>query len=72
MRTFSSTIRSRLTIIVGGTPVLRTAPADTEFSNVFDLDTKMGYDIGMFGGYDFGGFRVEGEVDWKHANLDDL
>ena len=47
-------------------------PADTTFNNVFGLDTKMGYDIGIYGGYDFGGFRVEGEVDWKHANLDDL
>ena len=47
-------------------------PVDQDFNNVFSLDSKMGYDIGIFGGYDFGGFRVEGEVDWKHANLDDL
>ena len=47
-------------------------PVDTTFGNVFDLDNKMGYDIGIYGGYDFGGFRVEGEIDWKHANLDDL
>ena len=42
------------------------------FNNVFGLDYKMGYDIGIYGGYDFGGFRLEGEIDWKHANLDDL
>ena len=32
----------------------------------------MGYNIGIFGGYDFGMFRLEGEIDWMHANLDDL
>src|SRR5436190_156041 len=47
-------------------------PADANFNNVFGLDSKMGYDLGMYGGYDFGGFRLEGEVDWKHANMDDL
>ena len=59
-------------VIVGGTPVLPAPPVDTTFGNVFDLDNKMGYDIGIYGGYDFGGFRLEGEIDWKHANLDDL
>ena len=59
-------------VIVGGTPVLPAPPVDRTFGNVFDLDNKMGYDIGIYGGYDFGGFRVEGEIDWKHANLDDL
>ena len=51
---------------------LAPVPADTAFNNVFGLDSKMGYDIGIFGGYDFGGFRIEGEIDWKHANLDNL
>jgi hypothetical protein len=32
----------------------------------------MGYNIGIYGGYDFGVFRLEGEVDWMHANLDQL
>ena len=59
-------------IIVGGTPALPAPPVDTLTNNVFNLDNKMGYDIGVFGGYDFGGFRVEGEIDWKHAKLDDL
>ena len=53
---------------VPNTPV----PADAEFNNVFGLDSKMGYNIGIYGGYDFGMFRVEGEIDWMHANLDDL
>ena len=53
---------------VPNTPI----PSDVEFNNVFGLDSKMGYNIGIYGGYDFGMFRVEGEIDWMHANLDDL
>jgi len=55
--------------VPGGTPLL---PAGQSFNNIFDLDSHMGYNIGMYGGYDFGVFRLEGEVDWMHANLDDL
>ena len=53
---------------VVGTP----EPADTGFTNAINLDAKTGYSLGIYGGYDFGMFRVEGEIDWKHANLDDL
>ena len=52
-----------------GTPA---GPANASFDDVISLDAKTGYEIGFFGGYDFGMFRLEGEVDWKHANLDDL
>ncbi len=68
MPTFLSTIRC---LQIPAFPAEST-PADADFNNVFGLDSKMGYDLGMYGGYDFGGFRLEGEVDWKHANLDDL
>ena len=55
---------------LAGTPLL---PANTQrFGNAFDLGSHMGYNIGMYGGYDFGVFRLEGEVDWMHANLDSL
>ena len=61
-------------VITGGTVPANTpaGPADASFSDVVSLDAKTGYEIGFFGGYDFGMFRLEGEVDWKHANLDDL
>ncbi|MFL6854777.1 MAG: outer membrane protein, partial [Sphingomicrobium sp.] len=52
-----------------GTPA---GPADASFDNAFDLDSKMGYELGIYGGYDFGMFRLEGEVAWKHAKLDDF
>src|SRR5207342_3579033 len=55
--------------VPGGTPLL---PAGESFNNIFKLDSHMGYNIGMYGGYDFGVFRLEGEVDWMHANLDQL
>src|SRR3954470_24300126 len=29
---------------------------------------KMGYDVDAVGGYDFGMFRLEGELAYKHAN----
>jgi opacity protein-like surface antigen len=52
---------------IAGTPA---GPSDFSFNNAFGLDYKKGYDIGAFGGYDFGMFRVEGEIGWKHANND--
>ena len=36
------------------------------------IDHKMGFDVDVIGGYDFGGFRVEGEVAYKRAGLDEL
>ena len=61
-------------VITGGTVPANTpaGPSDASFSDVISLDAKTGYNIGIFGGYDFGMFRVEGEIDWMHANLDDI
>ena len=39
-------------------------------SNAFTLHHKTGIDVDAIGGYDFGMFRLEGEVAWKHASLD--
>src|SRR4030095_7505797 len=54
-------------VITGGPipPGTPPGPTDAAFSDVISLDAKTGYEIGFFGGYDFGMFRVEGEVDWK-------
>ena len=32
----------------------------------------MGYDVDFRGGYDFGMFRLEGELAYKHANRQEL
>src|SRR3982751_4325481 len=53
------------------TPVV-VGPADTTFSNTFGLDYKRGYDVDAIAGYDFGMFRVEGELGYKRANIDAL
>ncbi|HKH28607.1 MAG TPA: hypothetical protein VKA61_09765, partial [Sphingomicrobium sp.] len=53
---------------VPNTPIF----VNQSFHDAISLDAKTGYEIGIFGGYDFGMFRVEGEIDWKHANLDDV
>ena len=45
---------------------------DVVFEDVFDLDYKTGYDIDVIGGYDFGGFRVEGELGFKRAKVDEI
>ena len=60
------------TVLTNPDPTLAPEPADQRFDNIFELDSHMGYNIGMYGGYDFGMFRLEGEVDWMHANLDSL
>src|SRR5690606_1909966 len=42
---------------------------DTE-TNLFELDTDMGWDADVVLGYDFGGFRIEGEAGYKTADVD--
>lgn len=37
--------------------------------NAFTLHHKTGVDVDAIGGYDFGMFRVEGELAWKHAGV---
>jgi len=53
----------------GGIPA---GPADTEFDDVFGLDYKTGLDVDAIVGYDFGMFRVEGELGWKRASINDF
>src|SRR3954470_16138364 len=45
---------------------------DVLTNNVAQLDFNSGYDLDRMGGYDFGMFRVEGEVGYKHANNDNI
>ena len=40
--------------------------------NTFGLDYKKGYDLDAIGGYDFGMFRLEGEIGYKRAKMNDL
>jgi len=40
--------------------------------NAYTLDHKTGWDADLVGGYDFGMFRVEGELGYKRASVDDV
>src|ERR1043166_7416462 len=40
--------------------------------DIFQVDHDLGYDIGGIVGYDFGGFRVEGEVSYRQAGVDEI
>src|SRR6478735_6552765 len=44
---------------------------DIDIKNAITLDHKIGADVDLIGGYDFGMFRVEAEAGWKSAGLDD-
>jgi opacity protein-like surface antigen len=48
-----------------------TNPANTDvtFDNVARVKNKTGYDVDLIGGYDFGMFRLEGELGYKRAKL---
>ena len=48
--------------VVGGTNFFR--------EDAFDAELKRGYDIDVIGGYDFGAFRLEGELGFKRAKRD--
>jgi len=37
-----------------------------------DVGHKVGFDIDLVGGYDFGPFRLEAELGYKHANVDEI
>jgi opacity protein-like surface antigen len=56
---------------VATTPTI-VGPADTTFSNTFGLDYKKGVDLDAIAGYDFGMFRIEGELGYKRAKTDKL
>lgn len=42
------------------------------YPNAIDLDYKRGWDVDAIAGYDFGMFRLEGELGYKRAKLDEL
>jgi len=46
--------------------------ADTSAESLLSVDHKTGFDAGLVGGYDFGLFRVEGELGYKRASIEDL
>jgi opacity protein-like surface antigen len=54
------------------TPLAPAGPADATFNNAFGLEYKRGVDLDAIVGYDFGMFRLEGELGWKRASLDEL
>ena len=45
---------------------------DVAFNNILDVNYKRGWDLDVIGGYDFGAFRVEGELGMKRAKIDEL
>jgi len=45
---------------------------DATFNNVGKVNHKTGFDIDAIGGYDFGMFRLEGELGYKRAKSDDF
>ena len=54
------------------TPAGPAGPTDFTFENAVGLDYKRGYDIDLIAGYDFGFFRLEGELGFKRARLDEF
>ena len=53
-------------------PGIPAGPADTTFGDAFGIDYKTGYDLDAILGYDFGFFRVEGELGYKRASIDEF
>jgi opacity protein-like surface antigen len=53
-------------------PLAPAGPADTTYNNAFGLDYKRGSDIDIILGYDFGMFRLEGELGRKRASLNEF
>ncbi len=43
----------------------------TRFNEAFSVDFKKGIDVDAIAGYDFGSFRIEGELGYKRLRLDD-
>ena len=60
------------TVAPTGTGLVGTAPtAPAALAGDADLDYKKGYDIDAIAGYDFGMFRIEGEIGYKRSKIDD-
>jgi opacity protein-like surface antigen len=45
---------------------------DVTYDNLIDVDYKRGLDVDLIGGYDFGAFRIEGELGYKRAKVNEL
>jgi opacity protein-like surface antigen len=54
------------------TPAAPAGPGDTSFNNALGIDYRRGIDADAIIGYDFGAFRLEGELGFKRAKLDDF
>src|SRR5689334_19095554 len=53
--------------VFGSIDFTNPAVADLNRTDVASLKYKLGYDVDLVGGYDFGMFRLEGELGYKHA-----
>src|SRR5688572_16206238 len=47
-------------------------PSDLDVDDAFRVDHNLGFDIDLVAGYDFGPVRVEGEIAYKNASLDEV
>src|SRR5437868_15551410 len=59
----SQSASGAITFTTPGTP----GPVNFARTNVASVRYKMGYDVDVIGGYDFGMFRLEGELGYKTA-----
>ena len=50
---------------------VRPRSISAEFNGI-DFHHHVGFDVDLIGGYDFGLFRVEGELGYKHAGLKEV
>jgi opacity protein-like surface antigen len=56
---------------VPGTPAA-IIPIDTDFEDAFGIDYKRGIDVDAIIGYDFGMFRLEGEIGYKKTKVNEF
>ena len=52
--------------------IVRDGGTSTTFAEAYEVDFKRGIDVDAIAGYDFGVFRVEGELGYKRLRLDDV
>ena len=53
-------------------PAAPAGPADVTFGDALAIEYKRGLDLDAVAGYDFGLFRIEGELGYKRAKLDEF
>ena len=63
--------------IEGGLMIVQDMDLDYEDSvndlnDAVTIDHKTGFDVDLIAGYDFGWWRLEGELGWKHAGIDTI